>query len=531
MPRLKMTMTSAFLRRNKNIIIILGILFLFIAVPRITFPDLEHGDEYADANILTSGQNFVKFGFIKCHFLSFLGQQMHHVDGAYCYTHYPPLNDIINGALRVIFRTDSLVFFRVVALFFSFLSIVFWFFFIKRLTNSYMMSWLAAVFYMTNPAFIYGMDALHQCSYAEALRSMTLYFFARACDASAQKKQLFILIVGALLFLESLLTFEYIIYFALFFILFKYFFKTGDKFPSRKVVLSFACVPAAAFALHVLQNAWYFGSFSQAFQDLRNSAIRRVAHSTDASPLTFYNWWNHVILKNFSTVFLFDYLFLFIAVFLSYLLYQRVSAGCKKRLSPILRLFIIMAVCGVSWYIVFPSHSWAHAFVGFLVRHLVPAASLGFAIFCYIIFSYIKENLSFRRYAYMSLALVIVLIAVTGVGNSQLPVSQVKIKNAREFIKFKECLYRLKQASKPADKIGVNYYRCPFIRYYADRDCVVVYDKRSLEEVSEPPQYFILLPYANRSTQVLLEYLNQNYTPLWQCNSSSFPAIIFEQKK
>ena len=50
--------------KNKYAIVILVILFLYIATPRLIFPDLDHGDEFADANVLSAGENFVKFGLI-----------------------------------------------------------------------------------------------------------------------------------------------------------------------------------------------------------------------------------------------------------------------------------------------------------------------------------------------------------------------------------------------------------------------------------------------------------------------------------
>jgi hypothetical protein len=524
-------MRNVLFRSNKYIIMILGVLFLLVSSPRILFPDLDHGDDFADANILTAGNNFMKFGFIKCHFLEITDEQIDNLGSATTYTHYPPLNDILNGLWRIIFRTDSLRIFRIIALLFSFLGIIFWFFAVKNLTGSYTLSWLAAVFYMTNPAFIYGMDSIHQGAYAEAARSMILYFFIKAFADPGRRKKIFMFVVWCLCFIESLLTFEYIIFFGLFFILFGYFFKTGKRFPSWKSVLWLACAPVAAFLLHVIQNTWYFASFSLAIQDLTGIAVRRIAASTDAPPMNFYAWWNHVILRNFSLTFLFNYLFLFALLFFSYLLYHRLNVKSRKALDPARRLFILLTVCGISWYVAFPSHSWAHAFVGFLLRHLVPAASLAFAIFCYIVIRYIKENLSSRRYANVFLLFMIIMIVITGIGNSQLPVTPAKIKDSLEFIKFKECLIRLKQNSSPDDRVGVNYFRFPFMRYYTNRDCVVVFDKSALEAAATHPRFFIFMPYANQNTHDLYEYLLQSYIPLWQCDSSGFPAIFLKRKQ
>ena len=115
---------------RKNTVIALSILFLFIAIPRIIFPDLDHGDEYSDADALSSGENFVKFGFIKTRFLQM--REPHLDKPENLYTHYPGLPDIINGFLRKVFKTDSLYFFRGISLLFAYLGVLLWYFFIKR---------------------------------------------------------------------------------------------------------------------------------------------------------------------------------------------------------------------------------------------------------------------------------------------------------------------------------------------------------------------------------------------------------------
>lgn len=56
--------------RDRRALISLTILFLVLAYFRLSFPDLNHGDEYSDANILNAGENFVRFDFLKCRFLS-----------------------------------------------------------------------------------------------------------------------------------------------------------------------------------------------------------------------------------------------------------------------------------------------------------------------------------------------------------------------------------------------------------------------------------------------------------------------------
>lgn len=519
-----------YILRRKKIILILVILFLFIAIPRIIFPDLDHGDEFSDANVLNAGENFVKFGFIKCRFLPMYEPNLDVPQNLY--THYPPLSEIINGLLRIIFKTNSLTFFRGVALFFAFLNLIFWYLFIKRFSNSYIIGILAFLFYLTNPLFILGMDSLHQLSYSDFLRSLILFIFMIMLNSHIKKKKvLFFCSLWVLIMLESLVTFEYIIYLSLFFILFPVFFKESKKVLSKKLIFGLLLASVVGFLIHFVQNIWYFGSFSLAFNDLKTIAIQRVIQSQDAPPMNFMIWLQYVMLRNLSLVFLFNYFTLFLGIFCAYLLYQKLSSETKKQIGSLYRLFLLFIICGISWYIIFPSHSWAHTFLLFLARHLLPAAAVGFTIFIYIILTFIKENLKVQFYPKIFSILLMMVILFIGVIKSELPVTPEKIKMAQEFIKFKNCLLRLKEISQEKDKIGVNYYRFPFMRYYTNRHFLNISDKSSLENLTALPKYFILIPYDNQIAQELFEFLKQRYVLLWQCNSLRFPGIFFKIKE
>jgi len=513
--------------RNKQVFI-LGILFLFIAVPRSIFPDLDHADEYSDANVLNAGENFVRFGFTRCRFLPLFEPNLDAPKDLY--THYPPLGDIFNGVLRMLFKTDSLYFFRGVSLFFSLFTFLFWYLFIKEFSRSNFISLLAAIFYLTSPLFIYGVDSLG-IGYTEFLRSTVFFSFIKMVNATGKKKRVFFSILWISLVLESLFTFDYIIYFSLFFLLFKIFFKKSKEALSKKTIFLLILAPIVGFSIHFLQNVWYFKGFLPALQDMKNIAVERVAHSRDASSnLNFAIWWKYVFARNFSLVFLFNYFILLPFTLFSCLLYQNLSSKTRAEIKPLLYLCIVFAICGINWYIVFPSHSFAHTFLSFLARHLLPCAALSFALFCYIIFSFAKENNPHNFLGKIPLAFIIIAIALTGIWQSSLPITPDNIRQAKEFLIFKKCLLNLKTHTSENDDIGVNYFRYPFIRYYTDRHCVVLFDKASLEELPSPPRYFIFMPYNNPSAQELFQYLNQKYNILFQCNSAKFPSVFFKLK-
>jgi hypothetical protein len=121
-------------------------------------------------------------------------------------------------------------------------------------------------------------------------------------------------------------------------------------------------------------------------------------------------------------------------------------------------------------------------------------------------------------------------VVIGGVLQSQLPVTPAKIAAARDFLTFKHYLVTLKNISRPADAIGVNYHRYPFMSYYADRNFIVAHDRRMLKDLPKLPEYFIFLPYPAPYSQDLAKVLDEKYAVLFQCPSQRFPAVFMKRK-
>jgi hypothetical protein len=177
----------------------------------------------------------------------------------------------------------------------------------------------------------------------------------------------------------------------------------------------------------------------------------------------------------------------------------------------------------------FPAHSFAHAFVPFLFRHLVPAASLGFALFFYLLYLYAYTKKSVGGKIVISFFLIFVIF--TGIERSELPVLPEKIKAAKDFLIFKNCLLKLRALSYEKDLASTNYYRFPFMRHYTDRNCRYIFDKATLEKTLPLPRYFIFIPYQHQSALELLNVLRERYEAVKECKSQRFPSIIFKLKE
>lgn len=515
---------------NKIIILILAALFLAIAIPRILFPDLDHGDEWADAENLISGENYYKFGFLKTRFLPFFGIQDETLSTPY--THYPPLANIISGIVKKVTRSNSIYPFRAVAIFFSFFNLLFWYLFIKRFSQSNFLALLCGIFYVSNPFFIYGIDALSQISYADFLRSFILFIFIATIQAQGKRKTLLFVLLWVLFLAESLMTIEYLAYLALFIVLFKCIFKIPKEGFSWKRIFLLFSASFAGFVLHFLKNVWYFGSASAALQDFKRIVLQRIASSTDSPfPLTFASWWQHVIAKNFSLIFLYNYFILALASFFFYLLYQGLPLRTKKEIKHPFRLLVILTICGVNWYMLFPSHALAHTYILFLVRHLLPVASLGFAIFFYYAFTEAIKNGRYKILRSALCALCAGIVVFTGVAQSELPVGAENVARAKDFIKFKQSLLQLKEP-RLKGIVAVNYWRTPFISFYTGRKTIPIFDAASLKKLPSLPRYFILLYRTGSGAEAeLYETLKQHYNLLVTSESRRFPGVIFVLKE
>ena len=496
-----------------------------MAIPRIFFPDLDHGDEFSDANVLNAGQNFVKFGFIKCRFLPMFEPQAN--EPQQLYTHYPPLPDIINGIVRIIFKTDSLYLFRCISLLFAFGGLVFWYLFMKKLSGSNLLGFLCTIFFMANPTFIFVMDSLHESSYSEFLRALILFAFMVYLNSRKNRKTL-LFFLWILIVLESLVTFEYMIYLSLFFVLFKMMYKFTKNSISWKEIAVLLSAPVFAFLVHFLQNVWYFGSFSSAYQDLRAIATQRIIDSKDSAiALNFFNWARFAFLQNFSLVFIFDFFVLLLMFFCGRLLFNMINSEViRKRMVSSVYLGFIFAICGISWYIFFPAHSIAHAQLLFLSRHLLPLASLAFGSLFYIVLTAVRKNYMHNYFIKALAAIIIPITLFISISRSNLPIASDKIKWGRDFPAFKNCLLDLKKTSAENDAVGVNYFRFPFIRYYINRHCSVIFDRKSLEQLAVLPRYFIFFPYNDLPSNELFQFLKEKYTFLFQCESLRFPAVF-----
>lgn len=516
-------------KKDKYLLLLLSLLYVcIVAWPRISFPDLDHGDEFSDAAVLSSGENFVKFGFIKCRFLPVAEP---HLDAPKDpYTHFPPMSDITNGLLRKILKTDSLRVFRALPLCLSLVALLLWYLFIKGFSGSSVLAFLAALFYFTNPSFIYGADSLYENAYSDFIRIAIFYLYLLAFSYPAKRKNIFFLLF-LLTALATTYTFEYIVYLGLFLFGLRYFYPSRQRVRVMRIFIAMASV-LLAMGLHLIQNAWYFGSFSAALRDLSSVALERFSASRDSplGALTLLNWIKYVLIRYISIAFIFEYYLLLVFGIFFFALYQYIGEKSRKESRRMFGLFLLLFICGISWYVLFPSHSLAHTFIPFLPRHLLPAAALYWGLGCFIAYRFIRENNPKNIAGKVILAMMIIAVSISGILKSELPVTKDKRMLARDFIVFKKCLLGIRHTDQTPGRLGVNYYRYPFMRYYTNRVCITIFNTATIEGLKALPEYFLFIPQNNEENMKLYQLLTSKYDLLFKCESQRFPSLFFRIK-
>jgi hypothetical protein len=316
----------------------------------------------------------------------------------------------------------------------------------------------------------------------------------------------------------------------LFFVLCRLLLKKGDVFFSWRAVVSFCSAPVAGFLVHLAQNAWYFGGITGALDDFGKSAADRMLHSADA-PMSGFGlkvWWSEVIVRYFSGVMIFNLFVIGCLCFFAYIMYYALPLPRRKPVRALLRLLCVLAACGLTWYILFPAHSFAHMYVPFLYRHIVPAAALGFSIVVFELFYFLKQRGAQAVLRIAVCCACVILIGWSGISRSDLPLTGRALIEARDFLLFKRDLLRLRTQSRSGDEIGVNYYRRPFISYYTERRTFFFPDGKSLAQREKLPRYFLFFPFNHQATGELYAFLQQKYRVLFTSESRMFPVVFYE---
>lgn len=388
----------------------IALVLIYCVVHAFDPPRLNWGDSGSDYNVLMSGQNFQRYGFLKLRLTPFLMDPafMTTDDRVFVYTHYPQLPDLMNGLLRVVFRLSDLVQFRFVALAFSFGALGF----VYALIASYWSrrtAQIALALWVVNPLWIQHADYLHHSPYGAFFGFGSVYFLVRYFR---DERRRFLVASGAFLFLVFLASYD-----SWFFIPLLIAMATVGHYrgvfraPVVRVLAFLASFAVAAVLFKIGTNVWALGGVKGFVADLHFQFAERATDKITRSSFERGVWPTlYGRVERFFTLLLFP-----VTLFwLVYPLLRRrwgttLPVLASVRTNPVLLLlaafpflYLFREIWVAQYYpalLVLPFYAIGFAAVVALlleVQHRA-AKALGIALLIALLANSIDENLDFKK--------------------------------------------------------------------------------------------------------------------------------------
>jgi len=261
-----------------------AVVLIYCVVHAFDPPRLNWGDSMSDYNVMTSGRNFQKYGFLNLHFTPRLMDPAYtrSFEPVFIYTHYPQLPDLMNGVLRVVFHMESLTAFRFVALLFSFSAL----FFVYRLLEQYWgreTAQIGLALWVVNPLWIQHADYLHHAPYAAFFGFGSVYLLGRSLR---EQRHSLLAASGIFLFLTVLASYDYWFFAPLLLALATVaHYRTIASWSVARPLAVLALFAIAGLLAKLGSNAWALGGVDPWLRDLRFQFAERA---TDKITRTSY---------------------------------------------------------------------------------------------------------------------------------------------------------------------------------------------------------------------------------------------------
>ena len=329
---------------------------------------LKAGDAWSDINVILSGANFAKYGFFELRFLP-VHQYGELSKNPNYYLHYPPLPNIINGIFQKA-NIQSLYTMRLISGLFSITGFLLLYRVLGKLLSPLIavcgIGWMTVTVY-----FFKYCNSLHCHSYQIFFVGLFLFLFFKLLE----KKSVFLTsLCWIVLCLNSLVSFEFILFCNAFIVLYLLFSKTLKE----NLYLAAILISASFFGvfLHLAQNVWAIG-LSEAFADNMGFQSRNGDNffaQFDAMKKMPFRL-NTYFVNHFQI----NWIGICIIFILTFAKAFAVDSYYSKKAAPFLSSIFISSFL---WYLFMPSHVIVHQHVsnqclilfiigiGFLIVHV-----------------------------------------------------------------------------------------------------------------------------------------------------------------
>ena len=332
---------------------------------------VDRGDAYADCFVLVSGKHFAEEGFSACKWLP-VHQPGPLDDPPQVYTHYPPLPDWVNGFQRIAFGWDSLFQFRLLPIAFTAIGYWAWFLFCRRVFGS--TAAVVSLAYLATRQMNGDLaDCIHGHAYHEALRLAGFYLLVCFAHSSSTMKGSVSSSYGfllAVLFANAYASYESILDLQIF--------AWGYLLWVRRIRwswkwLGIAAAPIVAFMLQQMLNIWAVGW--DHLSDIRGTLVNRmtgeISVGENETGMLGYPSFLASRFEELTGV----HALVVIALVAYAFLGRRVNGEGSEKFKTL----TLIGIAGVSWWLIFPSHTVIHWFT---FRHILPflAALVGMSV-------------------------------------------------------------------------------------------------------------------------------------------------------
>lgn len=245
----------------------------------------DYGDPGGEAAALMASRHFVDKGFVAMRFLPVHNNGSGSLEelAYWVYARYPPLPDLIVGAIRSAFGGEALWPLRVLPVALNLAAIALLYALVNLLLGRPMLAFAVAAAYALNFSFMKMADSFHYFGYAEFFRVAIPYAAVRWAGASApNSRRAWLALLLATSFVNVWITFDYIVHACVLAALVGAFF-LADQGGARarlragmRLALPVALASGAAFALRIVHNGWYYGSMWKAAEQFGLQALYRI---------------------------------------------------------------------------------------------------------------------------------------------------------------------------------------------------------------------------------------------------------------
>jgi hypothetical protein len=250
------------------------------------------GDPWSDGNAMTAGRYFARDGFFKTAFTPILDVGPLDQDSLR-YIHYPPLPDLVAGAVQKVVGPDQLAIHRLLAILFSALGLVFLHKYLRALWGEGVAS-LGIAIIATNLLFLQYADTVHHIPLYSMTGSGCLWAAVRWLD---DRRPGALVAVGLATFLCYLASYDF--YFFLSLMILATVWLRGAKVlhgHGRALVLVFGCSVLASIAVKNLLviwavglDAWHRDLVFQFFERATSARSRSYKHML--GDIVFWRMW------------------------------------------------------------------------------------------------------------------------------------------------------------------------------------------------------------------------------------------------